>query len=112
MKSRLSNHDVSFDDETMQTMNKAFDQVCDVPGSFGQRRDREMPVRATRGIIQANIDRFKELLKTETDPVKRAMEARLLAEEEVKLKQVAKPDDKDMPALSLKAPMTENHRAP
>jgi hypothetical protein len=37
-----------------------------------------------RRIIQANIDRFKELLKTETDPTKRAMEARLLAEEEAK----------------------------
>jgi hypothetical protein len=40
------------------------------------------------------------------------VEARLLAEEEVKLKQVAKPDDKDMPALSLKAPMPENNHAP
>ena len=35
-------------------------------------------------IIQANIDRFKLLLKTETDPTKRAMEMRLLAEEEEK----------------------------
>jgi hypothetical protein len=42
-----------------------------------------------RRIIQANIDRFKELLKTETDPTKRAMEERLLAEEEEKLKQLA-----------------------
>lgn len=41
-----------------------------------------------RRIIQANIDRFKELLKIETDPTKRAMEIRLLAEEEAKLKQV------------------------
>ena len=41
-----------------------------------------------RRIIQANIDRFKELLKTETDPTKRGMEARLLAEEELKLKQL------------------------
>lgn len=39
-----------------------------------------------RRIVQANIDRLKELLKTETDPTKRAMEARLLAEEEAKLK--------------------------
>ena len=37
-----------------------------------------------RRIIQANIDRLKELLKTETDPTKRAMEMRLLAEEELK----------------------------
>jgi hypothetical protein len=41
-----------------------------------------------RRIIQANIDRFKELLKTETDPTKRAMEARLLAEEESKQKRL------------------------
>ena len=39
-----------------------------------------------RTIIQANIDRFQELLKTEIDPTKRAMEIRLLAEEEAKLK--------------------------
>jgi hypothetical protein len=36
-------------------------------------------------IIKANIDRFKLLLRTETDPTKRAMEIRLLAEEEAKL---------------------------
>ena len=47
-----------------------------------------------RRIIQANIDRFKELLKIETDPTKRAMEIRLLAEEEAKLKQVPEPDEK------------------
>ena len=35
-------------------------------------------------IVQANIDRFKLLLETETDPTKRAMEIRLLAEEEAK----------------------------
>jgi hypothetical protein len=35
-------------------------------------------------IIQANIERFKFLLQTETDPTKRAMEIRLLAEEEAK----------------------------
>jgi hypothetical protein len=47
-----------------------------------------------RRIIQANIDRFKELLKLETDPAKRAMETRLLAEEEAKLKQAPKSDEK------------------
>ena len=41
-----------------------------------------------RRIIEANIARFKDLLKTETDPTKRAMEARLLADEEAKLKQL------------------------
>jgi hypothetical protein len=41
-----------------------------------------------RRIIQANIDRLKILLETETDPTKRAMETRLLAEEELKLKQL------------------------
>jgi hypothetical protein len=37
-------------------------------------------------IIQANIDRFKLLLETETDPTKRAMLFRLLAEQEADLK--------------------------
>ena len=41
-----------------------------------------------RRIIQANIDRFKELLQTETDPTKRVMELRLLAEEEDKQKKL------------------------
>jgi len=40
---------------------------------------------AMHRIIQANIDRFKQLLQDETDPMKRAMELRLLAEEEAKL---------------------------
>jgi hypothetical protein len=35
-------------------------------------------------IVKANIDRFKLLLKTETDPERRAMEIRLLAEERAK----------------------------
>jgi hypothetical protein len=47
-----------------------------------------------RRIIQANIDRFKELLKLETDPTKREMETRLLAEEKAKLKQALKSDEK------------------
>jgi hypothetical protein len=38
-----------------------------------------------RRIIQANIDRLKALLKTELDPTRRAMEMKLLAEEEAKL---------------------------
>jgi hypothetical protein len=42
-------------------------------------------------IIQANIDRFTDLLKTETDPTRRAMETRLLADEEAKLKNM--PED-------------------
>jgi hypothetical protein len=46
-----------------------------------------------RRIIKANIDRFTQLLTTETDPVKREMETRLLADEEAKLKNV-NPDDK------------------
>ena len=49
---------------------------------------------AMRRIIQANIDRFKELLKTETDPTKRIMEKRLLAEEEAKLKRSAQVEEK------------------
>ena len=51
-----------------------------------------------RRIIQANIDRFKELLKTEADPTKRAMEARLLAEEEPKQKQLPAYDKKETKA--------------
>ena len=51
---------------------------------------------AMHRIIQANIDRFKELLKTETDPTKRAMTNRLLAEEEAKLLQAPKPDEKKL----------------
>jgi len=47
-----------------------------------------------RRIIQANIDRFKKLLETETDPTKRAMERRLLAEEEAKQEQLP-PYDKN-----------------
>ena len=35
-------------------------------------------------IAQANVDRFKALLKTETDPTKRLMIIRLLAEENMK----------------------------
>ena len=37
-------------------------------------------------ILQANIDRFRLLLETETDPTKRAMIISLLTEEENKLK--------------------------
>jgi bacterioferritin (cytochrome b1) len=36
-------------------------------------------------IVQANIDRFKQLLETTTDPTKRKTLLRLLAEEEAKL---------------------------
>lgn len=38
-----------------------------------------------RRIIQANIDRFKQLLETTTDPTKRKTLLCLLAEEEAKL---------------------------
>jgi hypothetical protein len=37
-------------------------------------------------IIEANIDRFKLMLDAETDPAKRAMLFRLLAEQEAELK--------------------------
>ncbi len=39
-------------------------------------------------IIEANIDRFKLMLDAETDPAKRAMLFRLLAEQETELKEV------------------------
>jgi len=48
-----------------------------------------------RRIIQANINRFKDLLKTETDATKQAMEKRLLAAEEAKLKQLLANDKKE-----------------
>ena len=47
---------------------------------------------ATHRIIQANIDRFNDLLKSETDPTKRAMVILLFAEEEAKREQVPKPE--------------------
>ena len=47
---------------------------------------------ATRKIIQANIDRFNLLPETTTDPTKRAMIIRLLAEEAAK--QVLAANDK------------------
>ena len=50
--------------------------------------NRSIGLYALRRIIQANIDRFINLLKTETDPTRRAMETRLLADEEAKLKQL------------------------
>jgi hypothetical protein len=51
-----------------------------------------------RRIIQTNIDRFRTLLKTETDATKRTMEMRLLAEEEAKLKQLPAYDKKERQA--------------
>jgi hypothetical protein len=42
-------------------------------------------------IVQANIDRFKQLLETTTDPTKRKTLLHLLAEEEAKLANMAAP---------------------
>lgn len=65
---------------------------------FGLLRHKGATLRTwefdMRRIIQANIDRLKVLLKTESDPTKRAMESRLLAEEELKLEQLS-PYDKN-----------------
>lgn len=47
-----------------------------------------------RRIIQANINRFRLLLETETDLTKRAMLNCLLGEEEVKLENQTKPEEK------------------
>ena len=44
-------------------------------------------------IVRANIDRFIVLLKTETDPTKRAMIIRLLVEE--RAKQLPAPEAKE-----------------
>ena len=51
-----------------------------------------------RRIIQANIDRLKELLKSETDTTKRAMEMGLLAEEEAKMNQLLQYNKKETKA--------------
>jgi hypothetical protein len=56
-------------------------------------------IQANIDRLQANIDRLKELLKTETDPTKRAMEAHLLAEEELKQKHLPAYDKKEPKAF-------------
>ena len=43
-------------------------------------------------IAQANIDRFTRLLKTDTDPAKRAVILQLLAEERDRLDAMLSPD--------------------
>ncbi len=66
---------------------------------FPRSRDPAVSFSAVEGemepvvhrIVQANIERFKLLLSTETDPSKRATEIRLLAEEEEKLAKMPKP---------------------
>jgi hypothetical protein len=73
-----------------------------MPGaeSFATLRPRDPTVvtflegSLMRSIIQANINRFKILLETEPDPTKRAMEERLLAEEEAKLTNWPVPEKK------------------
>jgi len=40
---------------------------------------------SVREIIELNIEHFRKLLKTETDPLRRETIAKLLAEEEAKL---------------------------
>jgi hypothetical protein len=52
-----------------------------------------------RRIIQANIDRLKVLLKTKPIRQSGAMEARLLAEEELKQKQLPAYDKKETKAF-------------
>ncbi len=48
-----------------------------------------------KGIAEANIERFKLLLLTETDPTKRAMVIRLLADEEQRLATMPKLEKKE-----------------
>jgi hypothetical protein len=52
-----------------------------------------------RRIIQANIDRLKNLIKMESDPTKRTMELRLIAEEEEKQRQLPPYDKKEPKAF-------------
>jgi hypothetical protein len=49
-------------------------------------------------IVQANIDRYKALLETETDPTKRAMITQLLAEEKAKHMATVKAGSKERQA--------------
>ena len=43
-----------------------------------------------RSVADLNVQRFKKLLESETDPVKRQTLSKLLAEEEAKLAELAK----------------------
>jgi hypothetical protein len=55
--------------------------------ALGWHADSRLRIKAELAmhrIIQENIDRFKLLLKTETEPTKRAMMIRLLVDEEAK----------------------------
>jgi hypothetical protein len=52
-----------------------------------------MTPRARR-IVELNIERYRELLKSETDPSKREIIAKLLAKEEAKLARLLA-DEKD-----------------
>ena len=61
----------------------------DDPASGRQRRDRPMPMDRT--VAHLNVEHFHHLLERETDETKRKMILRLLAEEEAKLKAMAKP---------------------
>lgn len=47
-----------------------------------------------RRIAQANVDKLSALLTTETDPTRRAMELKLLAEEAAKLAEPSDPDQR------------------
>ncbi|NWG23493.1 MAG: hypothetical protein HXY30_03595 [Pseudorhodoplanes sp.] len=67
---------------------------CGAFSPAGIRRICLSRSRAMRRIIEANINRFRLLLETETDAAKRAMVSRLLAEEEAKLDDRAKPGEK------------------
>lgn len=67
-----------------------------LPRVIAVARQREFDMRR---IIQANIDRLKCLICDETDPTKRAMELRLLAEEEEKKRQLPPYDRKEPKAF-------------
>ena len=65
---------------------RALPATSESGGLTGPVKDRGV----MRRIIQANIDRLKELLTTELDPTRRAMESTLLDEEKAKLAQEPK----------------------
>jgi hypothetical protein len=54
-------------------------------------------------IIKANIERFKQLLKTEADLTKRVMLAHLLGEEETRLEETKLEETKAAPAAAKRA---------
>jgi hypothetical protein len=52
----------------------------------GESTTRETNLDSSKNIARLNIEHYRRLLATETDPAKRVMIEKLLAEEEAKLR--------------------------